>query len=84
MPGHSDSCASPDQNTQEVAVEAGQGQSCSRRAERETQPGSGETEAAVWPWRLIVRAGPTWARVLPSAGSIIWLLGSEKGSDLGT
>lgn len=65
MPGHMDSCAGPDQGTQELAGEAGQGGSCSRLAQRSSLA-VGETEAGVWLWRLMVGTGPTWARVLPS------------------
>lgn len=66
MPGLRDSCASPDQRTQSWP-----GGLARARAvvawQREAQPGSGVTEAGAWSWRLMVRAGPTSARLLPSS-----------------
>lgn len=58
----------------ELAGETGQGQSCSNLAERVSLAAEGPKDQ-VWPWRLMVRAGPTWAKVLLSSSSTIWLLG---------
>lgn len=43
-----DSCASPDQSTQELAGETGRGQNCGCLAEGGLAVG--ETEAGVWLW----------------------------------
>lgn len=83
MPGHRVSCASPEQSTAHRSWPQRRARAGAAGAwQREAQPGGGETEAVVRPWRQLVRAGPSWPRILPQLG--LWLPRSEKGSDLRT